>query len=115
MKAFGKVACVITTIACLVSCQLSPKQGKKAEFYVRGNCGMCKERIEATAMELKGVWAAEWNTDTKLISVEYDSTQIAEIDIHKALAGAGHGTQKIEMDTTAHNDLPECCKVGNHM
>lgn len=91
----------------------SKSANKESEFYVRGNCEMCKERIETAAKSLEGVSKANWDVNSSSLKVTYDSTKVSAQDIHKSIAATGHGTEQAPMDTNAHASLPECCKVGN--
>jgi len=91
----------------------SKNTSKETEFFVRGNCEMCKERIENTAKNVSGVTSANWDVNSSSLKVTFDSTKVKELDLHKAIAGTGHGTKLIEMNTKAHDELPDCCKV-NH-
>ncbi|HEY8400973.1 MAG TPA: heavy-metal-associated domain-containing protein [Cytophagaceae bacterium] len=90
------------------ACNNAPQN--KAEFYVRGNCEMCKERIEATVKGLKGVSEAVWNIKTDMLAVSFDSTAINEEAIQKAVAQAGHDTELFTTEDVVHDALPECCK-----
>ncbi|HSY62427.1 MAG TPA: heavy-metal-associated domain-containing protein, partial [Cytophaga sp.] len=87
------------------------KPNAEAEFYVRGNCDMCKERIDKTALAIPGVKNAEWNVETETIKVSYDSTVVGPLEIEKGIAATGHSTKNVPMDSLAHKVLPECCQV----
>ena len=95
----------------LFSC--SKSANKESEFYVRGNCEMCKERIENAAKAIPGVSQATWDVNASSLKVVYDSTKVSEQDIHRSVAATGHGTEQVPMDSNAHAELPECCQVGN--
>ncbi|MEY3194639.1 MAG: hypothetical protein RIQ78_736, partial [Bacteroidota bacterium] len=41
-----------------------------AKFKVYGNCGMCEQRIEKAA-SIKGVKSADWDVDTKILSITF--------------------------------------------
>jgi mercuric ion binding protein len=97
-------------LALIFSC--SKMQNKEAEFYVRGNCEMCKERIETSLKATNGVTNAVWDVKSSVLKVSYDSTLVKEMELHKAVASTGHGTKLVEMNGEAHDALPECCKVG---
>ena len=85
---------------------------KETEFFVRGNCEMCKERIESTATSISGVTFADWDVNSSSLKVKFDSTKTTELDIHKTIAATGHGTKLVDMNTTAHDELPDCCKAN---
>jgi periplasmic mercuric ion binding protein len=76
---------------------------------VSGNCGMCKERIE-TAAKVDGVSKAEWNTETKKLTLAYNPSKVKSDDVQKKIAAAGHDTEKFKADDKAYNSLPGCCK-----
>lgn len=82
---------------------------KQASFKVRGNCSMCKARIEKAANELTGVNGAVWEAKTQLLKLEYD-TEVIDIEaIHKAVAKAGHDTKKTKAADEVYENLPPCC------
>ena len=80
-----------------------------AEFKVAGNCGMCENRIE-TALDVKGVKSADWNVETKMVSVKYNPEKITEQELMKLVAAAGHDTEKAKADNVVYNNLHGCCQ-----
>jgi len=82
---------------------------ESTSFKVRGNCSMCKARIEKTARSLAGVGTAVWEAKTQLIDLEYDPKLIDLADIHKAIAEAGHDTKKAKAADEVYDNLPPCC------
>jgi mercuric ion binding protein len=106
---------VLSSLSVLMfSCEqkTTPKQ---SEFYVRGNCGMCEERIEKAVSEMDGVIKADWDVKTKNLSVSYDTTKVTELQIQQVVANTGHETKSIESPKASHDALPECCKKGGMM
>lgn len=79
------------------------------ELAVRGNCDMCKSRIEAAAASIKNVSSADWNEDTKILSVHYKDVKPDSDEIEKALAAVGHDTDKYKALDEVYNKLPTCC------
>jgi membrane fusion protein, copper/silver efflux system len=79
-------------------------------FNVSGNCDMCKERIEKATKSVKGVSIAVWDIDSKKIEVEYNSMETSNDTIQRAIAKAGHDTDKFKADDSTYTSLPECCK-----
>ena len=86
------------------------QNSKTEKFEVYGNCGMCEKRIEKAATSLDGVTKADWDKDTKMIEVTFDSKQINVDDVHKAIADVGHDTDKVTAKDNTYNDLPGCCR-----
>ncbi|MDX5321794.1 MAG: heavy-metal-associated domain-containing protein [Bacteroidota bacterium] len=78
------------------------------QFEVKGNCGMCKERIEE-ALDVKGIKSAEWNEETQMLTVVYDASKITEIKIHELVAEAGHDTPLKKAKKEVYDNLPGCC------
>lgn len=71
---------------------------------------MCETRIEKAAESVEGVSAADWNKESKMIEVTYDTDLTNADAIHKAIAEAGHDTEKFSADKKVYDELPECCK-----
>lgn len=78
-------------------------------FKVYGNCGMCKSRIEKAAKSVEGVTTADWNKETKMIEVSFDSSKTAIDKVHKAIAKVGHDTELYKAKDEIYNALPACC------
>ena len=97
------------------SCSDKGTTNAHTEFHVRGNCEMCKERIDHTVKNISGVTNADWNLETETMTVDYDSTKTSGLDIQKKVAASGHATTDVPMDKTAHDNLPACCKEKGSM
>lgn len=76
---------------------------------VKGNCGECKERIEKAAY-IKGVKRAEWDKETKELTVTYRPSKTNTDDILKSIADVGHDSDKYISDDKVYNKLPGCCQ-----
>jgi len=85
--------------------------GKKTEkINVKGNCGMCKTRIEKAASSVEGVSKAEWNKDTKVLAVVFDDSKTSTDKIEKVIAEVGHDTPNYKAKDEVYNKLHSCCK-----
>ncbi len=102
------VTLLITLTALNNSCGNS-KANSKAEFKVWGNCGMCEETIEGS-LKVDGVSNADWDKDTKLIKVSFDSTKISLDQIQKKIADVGYDNDKYKADSLVYKNLHECCQ-----
>ena len=78
-------------------------------LMVSGNCGSCKSRIEKAAY-IKGVKRADWNKETKKLTVTYKSSKTSSEDILKSIAAAGHDSQVATATDDAYEELPGCCR-----
>ena len=81
----------------------------KATFKVWGNCEMCKETIE-TSLKKDGIASANWNTETKMIEVQYDDKKITLEKIHDQIASVGYDTELKKGSDEAYANLPGCCQ-----
>ncbi|MBC7488443.1 MAG: heavy-metal-associated domain-containing protein [Cytophagaceae bacterium] len=83
---------------------------KTATFKVYGNCAMCIERIQDAALKDKHVKSAEWNLDTKILTVVYDEEGISLQKINENIAAVGHDTETVDAPDRKYRRLPDCCK-----
>jgi periplasmic mercuric ion binding protein len=88
---------------------------KTISFKVSGNCGMCKNTIETSLKDVKGVKSSDWNKDTKVIKVTYDPSQISEEQIHQKIADSGYDTEKKKGSDKSYNSLHKCCQYKRTM
>lgn len=108
-----KIIIAFTTLI-IVSCGSKTKTNnvvanKQSTFKVWGNCEMCKETIEGS-LKVEGMATADWNTETKIIAVSYDSTKINIDQIQKNIAFVGYDNEAYKGDDIAYRNLPECCQ-----
>ncbi len=78
----------------------------KNQFKVKGNCEMCKTRIE-TAAKKAGAKKADYSIDLQTLTFETDKAS-AE-DILKKVAEAGHDNEKFKASNETYEGLPGCC------
>ncbi len=102
---------LIVTFA-LYSC--GSGSSKEESFYVRGNCNMCKDRLESGIKSLSGVSQAKYNVNDEVLKVTYDTTVTNRTNIEQQCALLGHGTKAYPMNEKNHEALPECCKVSHN-
>jgi periplasmic mercuric ion binding protein len=80
------------------------------KIKVAGNCGMCETRIEKAALSVKGVDSADWDKESKMLEVTFDSDKVDLEKIHQAIAKSGHDTEVAKAKDKVYDKLPECCK-----
>ncbi|MCG8476658.1 MAG: heavy-metal-associated domain-containing protein [Cytophagales bacterium] len=83
---------------------------KTKNIKTYGNCGMCEERIETAATNVKGVTAASWDKAKKVLTVTFDSQKTDLLAIEKAVAAAGHDTENAKAKDEVYDNLHGCCK-----
>lgn len=86
-------------------------QAQKVEtsFRVEGICGMCEERIEG-ALDVRGVISAEWDRESKMLTVVYEEKQISEAALHDLIHAVGHDTSAGKATDEEYAGLHGCCK-----
>jgi copper chaperone CopZ len=95
--------------ACAGESQTPAANEMTTKFKVYGNCGMCEKRIEKAA-KIEGVTFADWDEDTKMLTINFDSTKVKPSQVHKAVAAVGHDTDKERADDEVYVKLHECCQ-----
>lgn len=104
----NKIQIFSTFLAFLLSVMLANAQTQSEVIPVSGNCGMCKANIEKAAKKA-GVSFAEWNKDTKMLTVKYNSKSTDATKIQQAVADAGYDTRDIRGNDEAYQKLEPCC------
>ena len=86
------------------------KQDSTIEFFVDGLCGMCEKRIETAVQKVKGVKKAEWDVDSRMLTVSLKNEDVKADALHQAVAEAGHDTKLMTATDEAYDKLHACCK-----
>jgi periplasmic mercuric ion binding protein len=102
-----KSSFVLTIIALFLFTTVSAQ--KKETVKVWGNCGMCQKTIE-TAAKSAGATEAEWNTETKMLTVSYKGKKTNLTKIEQAVAAVGYDTQNFTAPDEVYNKLHGCCQ-----
>jgi periplasmic mercuric ion binding protein len=82
---------------------------KTETLKVSGKCDMCKARIEKAA-KFDGVSKANWDKNSKILSVTFDPAKTNLEMIAKKVAAVGHDNNLVKADDKAYNALDSCCK-----
>lgn len=90
--------------------EVKKNKNAKYEISVNGNCGICKKRIETAAYSVKGVKSAQWHEDHHDMHLILDENKCSIDDVHKAVAKAGHDTDKVKAEDDVYNKLHGCCQ-----
>lgn len=81
----------------------------KHELHVKGNCGMCKERIEKAAYGVAGVKTADWNADSHTLRVILNEKKNNVEAVENAIVAVGHDTNTKKADVKVYESLHTCC------
>ena len=107
MKSFKIFSTVI--LCCTIATISFAQKTKTDTFQVSGNCGMCETKIEKAA-KAAGATYADWNKDTKIITVKYNSSSSNLAKIQKSIAESGYDNAGVKTTTEAYDKLHGCCK-----
>ncbi|MDR0510974.1 MAG: efflux RND transporter periplasmic adaptor subunit [Rikenellaceae bacterium] len=81
-----------------------------AILTVQGLCDMCKVRIERAATSVAGVSSAMWDRNDRQLHLDFDPARTSPAAVGRAVAAAGHDTDKYRADDRVYDALPACCK-----
>ena len=109
MKLISKILVAITILLSFTSCNAQIKNAKTETVKIYGNCDMCEKTIEK-AGNLKKIAKVDWNVDTKMATLTYDSQTTTQEAILKRIAAAGYDSDAFQATTEAYDDLPGCCQ-----
>jgi copper chaperone CopZ len=96
----------------LVSFTSSIAQIKNQETVsekILGNCGMCEKNIEK-AGNLKNVASVDWDKETKMATISYDTKKTNKDEILKRIALAGYDSDSFLAPDDVYSNLHGCCQ-----
>ena len=99
----------ITLICCTLATASFAQKAKTETFKVSGNCGMCESKIEKAA-KAAGATFADWDKETKIITVKYNSSSSNLAKIQKSIAESGYDNAGAKATNEAYDKLHSCCK-----
>lgn len=99
----------IIVLLSFTACNAQIKNAKTETVKIYGNCGMCETTIE-TAGNVKKVAKVDWNKDTKMALITYDSTKTNQDEILKRIALAGYDSDKFLAPDDVYSKLHGCCQ-----
>jgi copper chaperone CopZ len=102
---------VLSLVVLFILGTVSVFAGNKTEkIEVKGNCGMCENRIEKAVNGIDGVSKADWDKKTKKLEVTFDDAKTSVDKIEVVVAKVGHDTPHHKASDDVYNKLPDCCK-----
>ncbi len=108
MKPLTLLASILFSIIFSFNAQ-AQKNVKSESIKVWGNCGMCKKTIETASLNA-GASKADWNEETKVLTVSYNEKKTNSQKIQEAVAASGYDTQDLVAPTEVYNKLHSCCQ-----
>lgn len=99
---------LILLLATIIACKNTSTE-TTSSFKVWGNCEQCKSTIESSC-NVNGVVQKDWNVDSKIMTVTFDTAKIKLHAIQKLIAKSGYDNDGFIGDNTAYSNLVECCQ-----
>lgn len=109
MNLISKISAAAILLFSFSSCNAQMKNVKTENVKIYGNCEMCEKTIEA-AGNLKKVAEVDWNKDSKMATITYDSTKTNQDEILKRIALAGYDSDKFLAPDDVYSKLAGCCQ-----
>lgn len=99
----------IIVLLSFTACNAQIKNAKTESVKIYGNCEMCKSTIEKAGI-VKKIAQLDWNKDTKMATITFDSTKTNQNEILKRIALAGYDSDQFIAPDEAYSKLPNCCQ-----
>ena len=110
MKKYLVLLLAVLGVAFTSTAQEKKNKNAKVDVEVKGNCDMCKKRIEKAAFGVKGVKSAEWHSDDQTLHLIIDENKTTSLKVEEAVAKAGHDTKDVKATKENYESLHGCCK-----
>ncbi|WP_114754346.1 DUF3347 domain-containing protein [Flavobacterium glaciei] len=109
MNSIKKLLMAIILLLSVTIASAQIKNSKTETVKIYGNCGMCKTKIE-TAGNVKKLAKVDWDKDTKMATLTYDSSKTSQDEILKRIALAGYDSDKFLAPDATYDALHGCCQ-----
>ena len=100
---------VMVLVGFSVNAQEKKSKNAKHDVEVRGNCEMCKKRIEKAAYAVPGVKSAQWHADDQTLHLIINEEKTTPLEVQAAVAKVGHDTEKVKARDEDYAQLHTCC------
>ncbi len=109
MTSLIKLLLPLVVLFAFTTCTAQIPNAKTTTAHIYGNCGMCEKTIEKAAYK-KGEAKADWDKDTKIAQITYDSSLTSADVILQRIAAAGYDSDQFKAADEAYNNLAGCCQ-----
>ena len=109
MKSMFNILIILSIVVSTTSGFAQIKNPKTETVKIFGNCDICKTSIEK-AGSLKNVAIVNWNKDSKMAEITFDSKKTNRNEILKRIALAGYDSDEYLAPDSAYAQLAECCR-----
>lgn len=109
MSKSSKFIMIALIVLSATACNAQTKNQKTETLKIYGNCGMCETTIEK-AGNMKNQANVDWNKETKMATISYDSLKTSKEEILKRIALAGYDSDAFLAPDDTYANLPSCCQ-----
>jgi hypothetical protein len=109
MKLLSKIFLAIIVLLSCTSCNAQTKNEKTETVKIYGNCGMCESTIEK-AGNMKNQANVDWDKETKMATISYDSLKTSKEEVLKRIALSGYDSDIFLAPNDTYSSLPGCCQ-----
>jgi copper chaperone CopZ len=109
MKSIPKILITIFVLLSGVACKAQIKNASSETVKIYGNCEMCETTIEK-AGNIKKIAEVDWNEETKMATLTFDSKKTNRDEILKRIALAGYDSDSFLAPLDTYSQLPSCCQ-----
>lgn len=110
MKKYLVLMLAVLGVAFTSTAQEKKNKNAKVDVEVKGNCDMCKKRIEKAAFGVKGVKSATWHADDQMLHLIIDENKTSSKKVQESVAKAGHDTKEVKATKDVYENLHGCCQ-----
>ncbi len=107
MKSLKILTALFVFISTICNAQIKNAVTESVKIY--GNCGMCEKTIEKVGT-INKVAKVDWNKDTKMATITYDSKKTNQSEILKRIALAGYDSDSFLAPDDVYSNLHGCCQ-----
>jgi copper chaperone CopZ len=109
MKTIINFVMAVAMLLSFSACSAQINNSKTALVNIDGNCSMCEKTIESSG-NLKKTVKVDWDKESKMAEIEFDSTQTNLSEILKRIAVSGYDNEQFLAPDEEYAKLPDCCK-----
>ena len=109
MNVISKISALIMLLFSFSSCNAQIQHTKMASVKIYGNCEICEKTIEKAGY-VKNVSKVDWNKDSKIATITYNSNKTNQDEILKRIALAGYDSDKFLAPDDVYSKLAGCCQ-----
>jgi copper chaperone CopZ len=109
MKFLKNITMSLSALFIFSSCNAQIPNAKTESVMVYGNCGMCEKTIEKAAFK-KGEAKADWDQDSKMAQITFDSSKTSADAVLQRIAASGYDSEKFTAPDDVYGNLHGCCQ-----